>query len=59
MRVMQHFLIPAMQDGEKPQVGPETARIGGDGEERLAHGTKQKVIDQFRVLQRDRRELVR
>jgi hypothetical protein len=47
-----------MEHRKESHVSAQPFGIGGDHEERFAHGAKQKVIDQFRVLKGERRKLV-
>ena len=48
-----------MQDAEEPNLGAEMFGIGGDLEQSLGAGAKQKAIDFTLVLQRQRSQLMR
>src|ERR1700676_3660550 len=48
-----------MQDAEEPNLGAEMFGIGGDLEQSLGAGAKQKAVDFRLVLQRQRSQLMR
>ena len=50
MRVMHQGLSPGVQHGEEPDRGPEMARIGGDGAERVCGRVEEDAIDHRFVL---------
>jgi hypothetical protein len=48
-----------MRYGEESQMGSEPAGVSAYGDEGFAHGAKEKVVDEFGILERHRRKLVR
>ena len=53
---MQQVLPPGVQNGEKPDLGAQVLRIGGDGAQRLGTGVEQEVVEQLLVLIREGRD---
>lgn len=56
--VMLQLLIPGVEDAEEADLGAETPVICCDLKQRLRAGAKQQAIDQFFVLQGERRQLM-
>ena len=59
MGMVHYLLVPGMQYGEESQMGSEPAGVSAYGDEGFAHGAKEKVVDEFGILERHRRKLVR
>ena len=53
MRVMHQGLFPRVQHGEEADRGPEMARIGGDGAQRLRRRAEEDAVDHRFILRRD------
>jgi hypothetical protein len=56
--VMLQFLVPGVEDTEEADLGAEMPGIGGDLDQCLSTGAEQQSIDQFFVLQSQRRQLM-
>jgi hypothetical protein len=56
--VMLQLLIPGVQDAEEADLGAEMTGISCDLKQRLRARAKQQAIDQFFVLQGERRQLM-
>ena len=59
VRVVQHFLIPGVEYSEKTDVCTETARIGGNGEQRFGNRAEQDAVKHAWILERKKRKLLR
>ena len=59
MLMLVELLAPGMEHGEAADLGPEMRGVPGDVLERLRDGAKEQPIEQARVLQRQRPEVVR
>jgi hypothetical protein len=59
VRVVQHSLIPGMEYGEKPDVGSEPARVGGNSEQRFGDGTEEHAVDDTLILKSQLRNSLR
>jgi len=59
MRVVFEPLGPGVQDSEKTNPGSQPFRIGGHLEKGFGHSTKQKSINDPRVLKCQRSEFMR
>ena len=55
VRVSQELLTPGMQDGEYANLGAQTARVCGEGEQGLGDGAKQNAVDGPGILKRQHR----
>jgi hypothetical protein len=56
--VMLQLLIPGVEDAEEADLGAEMPGICGDLDQRLGARAEQQAIDQFFVLQGERRQLM-
>jgi len=54
VRVVLEGLPPCVEHGDKPDIGAEMARIGGDGAEGDSSGTEQDVVNHAFVLRGNR-----
>src|SRR5271165_1429948 len=59
MGMKLELLIPGVQDTEEADVGPEMSGIAGDFEKSFCTGSEQQIVDDFLVLQSQRRQLRR
>src|SRR5208337_4699406 len=51
------LLIPGVQHTEEADFGPQMSGIAGDFEKRFCTGSEQQIVDDFLVLQSQRRQL--
>ena len=58
MGMMLKFLIPGMQDAEESDLSAEMLGIPGDLDQRLGAEAEQQTINQFLVLQGQRRQFM-
>src|SRR5271166_1768946 len=58
VRVKFELLVPGMQHAEEADLGAETARGARDFEQGFGAGTKQQVVDELLVLQREWRQFM-
>jgi hypothetical protein len=58
MRVMFEFLIPGVEHTEEADLGAEMLGIASDFEEGFGTGLQQEIVQEFLVLQGERRELM-
>ena len=54
----QELLIPGMQDGEKTNLGAQTAWVGRNGEQRFGNRAEQDAVNRLWILKRDHHEIV-
>ena len=59
VRMMEQVLAPGMKDTEKANLRSQVFRIGGNLQESCGAGSKQKCVNQFLVMKRQRRKCVR
>src|SRR2546423_15202247 len=57
--VMVQLLAPGVEDGEAADLGAEMLRVPGDILERLGDRAKEQPIEEARVLERQRPEVLR
>ena len=57
--MVKEFLVPGMQNGQKPDAGSEPSWIGGNGEQGLGDGPKQQVVNHHRIAEREGGQLCR
>jgi hypothetical protein len=57
--MMDERLAPGMEDGKEPEPGTEMLRVLGDLLERTSRGAEQEIVDDGRVLKRERRQQLR
>jgi len=58
MRVMFEFLIPGVKHTEEADLGAEMLGIASDFEEGFGTGLQQQMVQNFLVLQGERRQLM-
>ena len=58
MRVLFEFLIPGVEHTEEADFGAEMVGIASDFEEGFGAGLQQQMIQDFLVLQGERRQLM-
>ena len=56
---MEEFLIPGVQNRQKPDSRTEVSWVGGDGEQSLRDRAEQHAVERARILERQSRELSR
>ena len=59
VRVMFEFLIPGVEHTEETDVGAEMFGIASDFEEGCGTGLQQEMVQEFLVLQGERRQFMR
>ena len=59
VRVVFEFLIPGVEHTEEADLGAEMFGIASDCEERCGTGLQQKMVQEFLVLQSERRQFMR
>ena len=59
VRVMLEFLIPGVKHTEEADLGAEMFGIASDGEEGCGTGLQQEMVQEFLVLQGERRQFMR
>jgi hypothetical protein len=59
MWVVLELPAPSMEDGHPTQLSPEMLGITGDVKEGLRHGAKKQAIEQTRIVQDERAEVLR
>src|SRR5882762_4771466 len=59
MRVMFEFLIPGVEHTEEADLGAEMFGIASDFEEGCGTGLQQEMVQEFLVLQGERRQFMR
>ena len=59
VRMVDERLAPGMQDGEESEAGTEMLRVVGDLLKRTGRAAEQEIVDEARVLKRERREQLR
>ena len=50
MWMVQHLLIPGVEDCEKSDFGAEAARVGRNRQQRFGNSTEQDVVKQALIL---------
>jgi len=58
VRVMLEFLIPSVEHTEEADLGAEMLGIASDLEEGFGTGLQQQMVQDFLVLQGERRQLM-
>ena len=59
VRVMFEFLIPGVEHAEEADLGAEMSGIASDFEESCGTGLQQEMVQEFLVLQGERRQFMR
>ena len=59
VRVMFEFLIPGVEHTEEADLGAEMLGIASDFEESCGTGLQQKMVQEFLILQGERRQFTR
>lgn len=59
VRMMEQVLPPGMKDAEKANLSSQVFRIGGNLQESCGAGSKQKCVNQFLIMKRQKRKCVR
>jgi hypothetical protein len=58
MRVVLELAAPGVEDRHAADLGPEMLGVAGDIEETLRHGAKEQAIEQARIVQNERAEVL-
>ena len=59
MGMVHEGLAPGVEDGEEPEAGAEMTGVGGDLLKRPGRRAQQQIVDDLRVLERQRRQALR
>ena len=59
MGMVQQLLIPGVEHGQEAEVRSESARVGGDGQQRLRNSAEEDAVNQALILQRQGGKLLR